>query len=211
MNGVHNPFDDIQQAAFTRLRENRHKKEHEQAKQEAFEERQDMINNSISDFNSGAKNETSSFEDQVTDPTKDVGKESTTPADVLEDTHKDTDFNQDEAIKEAEEAVSTPEESRNEAIKDSMNEKLEDKGITVDNVNSELADKHGLDSTKQPNPEAMEAKKEAIRENNKDRSREDAINNPRKAGTITQGTGSQKSQSQSYDRRDDKDRPADLL
>ncbi len=213
MQGVTNPFDDIQNAVFMRMRENRHEKEAEQRRQEAFEERQDLINDSISDFNSGTKSETSSFENQVSDPTKEATSQDTTPSDILEDTHKDTDFNQDEAIKEAEEAVSTPEESRNEAIKDSMNEKLEDKGIKVDNVNSELADKHGLDSTKQANPEAMEKQKEALREYNQaqGRDREDTINNTRKVGTITQGTGSQKSQSQTHDSRDDKKRPADLL
>lgn len=212
MNGVTNPFDEIQNAAFMRMRENRHKKEAEQRKQqEAFEERQDMINNSVSDFNSGSKNETSSFEDQVTDPTKDTGSKATAPVDVLEETHKDTDFTQEDAIEESKATVSNGEKSRNELIKDSMNEKLEGKGVKVDNINSELADRHGLDSTKQPTPEAMEAKKEALKQNNAGRDREDVINNPRSVGRITQGTGSQKSQSQSHDSRDDKDRAADLL
>lgn len=211
MLGVTNPFDSIEQAVFQRMRENRHKKEAEQRRQEAFEERQDMINNSVSDFNSGSKSETSSFEDQVTDPTKDTGSKATAPVDVLEDTHKDTDFTQEDAIEEAKATVSSGEKSRNELIKDSMNEKLEDKGVKVDNINSELADKHGLDSTKQPTPEAMQAKKEALKQNNAGRDREDVINNPHSVGRITQGTGSQKSQSQSHDSRDDKDRPADLL
>ena len=217
MNGVTNPFDDIQNAVFMRMRENRHEKEAEQRRQEAFQERQDLINDSISDFNSGTKSETSSFEDQVTDPTKEATKDTTsqdtTPADILEDTHKDTDFSQEDAIKEAEKTVSAPEKSRNEAIQDSMNEKLEDKGIIVDNVNSKLADKHGLNSTKQVPHEVMEEKKEALRNFNDEhnRTREDTINNPHKKGYITQGTGSQKSQSQSHDSRDDKNRPADLL
>ena len=260
MNGVHNPFDDIQNAAFMRLRENRHKREAQQAKeQEAFEARQNLINDSVSDFNSGTKKETSSFEDQVTDPTKeatkDVGKEATTPADILENTHKDADFNQDEAIKEAEEAVSSPEKSRNELIQDNMNEKLNDQGITVDNVNSTGKIERGTTKgvTMENRPVDYDYWNNKVQDNMNSKLADDGIKvkdmniksvegkesvnpvknvNPPKTetkrfkddsgfvtrtipnkpvGHITQGTGSQKSQSQSHDSRDDKDRPADLL
>lgn len=254
MNGVVNPFDDIQNAVFMRMRENRHKKEAEQRRQEAFEERQDMINNSVSDFNLGSKNETSSFEDQVTDPTKDTGSKATAPVDVLEDTYKDTDFTQEDAIEEAKASVSNGEKSRNELIQDNMNEKLNDqgikvsdvnstgkiergttKGVTIDNkpidydhfngkieenmnnklsddgikvkdVNTKAVDGKNLNPVKNVKPPKTETKRF------KDDSGYVTRTIPNKpVGHITQGTGSQKSQSQSHDSRDDKDRPADLL
>lgn len=237
-----------------RMRENRHKKEAEQRKQEAFEERQDMINNSVSDFNSGTTNETTSFEDQVTDPTKDTGSKATAPVDVLEDTHKDTDFSQEDAIEEAKSTVSNGEKTRNELIQDNMNEKLADKGIKVndvnstgkiergttkgvtidnkpidydhwnnkvqdnmnskladdgvkvDNVNTKAVDGKSVNPVKNVNPPKTETKRF------KDDSGYVTRTIPNKpVGHITQGIGSQKSQSQSHDSRDNKDRPADLL
>lgn len=241
--GVTNPFDSIEQAVFQRMRENRHKKETQERQQEAFEERQDMINNSVSDFNSGSKSETTSFE-----------KQASTPADILEDTRKDTDFNQDDAIEEAKETVANGEKSRNELIQDNMNEKLADKGIKVsdvnstgkiergttkgvtidnkpidydhwnnkvqdnmnskladdgvkvDNVNTKAVDGKSVNPVKNVNPPKTETKRF------KDDSGYVTKTIPNKpVGHITQGTGSQKSQSQSHDSRDDKDRPADLL
>ena len=260
MNGVTNPFDDIQNAVFMRMRENRHKKEAEQRKQEAFEERQDLINNSISDFNSGTKNETSNFEEQVTDPTKEATKDTTsqatTPADVLEETHKDTDFSQEDAIEEAEQSVSSPEKSRNELIQDNMNEKLNDQGITVGDVNSTGKIERGTTKgvTLENKPVDYDYWNNKVQDNMNEKLADDGVkvkdvniknvvgkdvnpvknvNPPKKetksftyndqeyeytkthknkpVGHITQGTGSQKSQSQSHDSRDDKNRPADLL
>lgn len=118
MNGVYDPFKEIQQEIFSQLREDRHKREQMQQRKmlERYKEedndrrRKDTIKDAIENSNNITKNQTQSFEQQAED--------------------KENERKENERVEE---------KTVSEKVQDSMNEKLADKGIKVDNVNAEGA------------------------------------------------------------------------